>query len=111
MDLMSRKPLTVRSDDRTVTALKELSVALGWPVNRIVNEAVGMYLAARIPDVERELTAQLERLRAYKRSDPDFEHAIGAFAKAEADLDDPATGTVSAANSPVRAEIRDLLSA
>ena len=108
---MKRKPLTVRSDEATVSALKELSQLLGRPVNRLVNEAVTLYLANQIPAAERDLEAQLARLRAYRQADPDFEHAIEAFAVAETMHADPADGVVVSAEQPVQAEIRDLLGA
>lgn len=108
---MKRKPLTLRSDENTVLALKELSAALGTPVNRIVNDAVKLYLASRIPEVERDLEAQLSRLRAARVSDPDFEAAIARFAEAEAAVADPLETVMIPAASPIHAEIRELLSA
>ena len=64
------------------------------PLNRLVNEAVGEYLEGRAASMQADLEETLRRLRAYRKSDPDFEGAITTFAEAEADLaaEDPVEG-------------------
>lgn len=92
---MSRKPFTLRLNPAERIALESLAKIERRPMNQILNEAVTAYLQRGGP-VERDLEASLEKLRAYRRRDPDFETAIGAFANSEAKSgkDDPVEGEV-----------------
>ena len=55
------------------------------PLNRLVNEAVHDYLDVQAALLENDLEATLQRVKAYRAADPDFEHAIARFAEAEAE--------------------------
>ncbi len=108
---MARKAFTFRIDPDDQAALARLSKILRRPMNKLIGEAVAVYLAQRSREVERDLEADLERLRAYRRRDPDFEQAIEAFIDAEVSVDDPLEGRPTAASGPVRTRIRRLLTA
>lgn len=54
------------------------------PLNRLVNEAVGEYLMSRTARLEGDLEMILDRVRAYRAEDADFEAAIARFAEDEA---------------------------
>lgn len=90
---MIRKATTYRLDPVVHASLSKLSQALGRPLNRLVNEAVSDFVARRSKEVDADLEASLEKLRAYRTSDPDFERAIADYVDAEASLkEDPAEG-------------------
>jgi ribosomal protein S11/predicted transcriptional regulator len=85
---------TFRLKSELQAALQSLSKLRKRPMNILVNEAVKTYLDQNLPNVENELEGVLAKLRAYRKSDPDFEKAIDAFAEAEVtekdDIDDQA---------------------
>ena len=89
---MARKASTHRLDPEVQAALDHLSKILRRPKNRLINEVVRLYVQQRSQEVERELEATLNALRAYRLSHLDFEEAIDAFVNAEAQ---------SASNDPV----------
>ena len=90
---MIRKATTYRIDPVVQTGLSTLSRVLGRPQNQLVNEAVRDFVARRSKEVETDLEATLEALRAYRKSDPDFDRAITDYVDAEASLKgDPAEG-------------------
>lgn len=107
--LSTRKATTFRLDQRKQAALANLSRILRRPMNSLVNEAVEVYLRKRNLEVERDLQATLESLRAYRQRDPHFKRAIDAFIDAEASFKDPFESTLTTDDSPVRAEIHRLL--
>lgn len=119
---MSRKPFTLRLNAAERTALESLSRIERRPMNQILNEAVAAYLQRRGP-AERNLHASLDKLRAYRRRDPDFETAIAAFAKAEAEsgkadpiegkavIGELVNGRLVRGAGPVQTEIHRLLDA
>jgi phytoene dehydrogenase-like protein len=74
------------------------------PLNRLVNEAVDQYLDDQAASVEADLEDTLQRIKAFRKSDPDFEGAIAAFAEAEADraAEDPVEGRTTRAQRPAR---------
>lgn len=88
---MARVPFTLRIDEEERAALENLSKIEGRPVNQLLNEAIKNFLVRRGPK-ERGLEANLARLRAYRRRDHGFHHALAAFVEAEASLDDPLEG-------------------
>lgn len=106
---MSRSVLTLRADDHTVAALRNLSRVVGRPVNQIVVEAVETYLDRRTREVEADLEAQIRALRAYRDRDTGYDLAIAEFADAECVREDPIDGALAAPAGPVSREIRDLL--
>ena len=110
---MATKASTHRLDPDVQAALNHLSKVLRRPKNRLMNEAVKLYVQQRGREVERELETTLRALRAYRQKDPDFEKAIDTFVNAEAELaaEDPLEGRAVASTGKVQAEIRDLLHA
>ena len=110
---MARKASTHRFDPEVQTALDHLSKVLRRPKNRLINEAVQLYVQQRSREVEQELEATLSALRAYRRKDPDFEESIEAFVRAEAGLasGDSLEGKTNSSKGSVRAEIQHLLHA
>jgi predicted transcriptional regulator len=107
---MSRKATTYRIDPIVQAGLSTLSQILGRPLNQLVNEAVRDYVARRSREVEMDLEATLESLRAYRRSDPNFERAIADYVDAEASLtEDPAEGQRAMDIGPAQTRILELL--
>ena len=108
---------THRFDPEVQTALSHLSKVLKQPKNRLINEAVKLYVQQRSQEVEKQLEDTLKALRSYRRKDPDFEKAIDSFVKAEAHLggSDPVEGKRMVigivSDGSVRAEIQQLLHA
>lgn len=116
---MARIPFTLRIDSEERTALENLSKVEGRPVNQLLNEAVKGYLNQK-GQKEAGLEANLAALRAYRKRDPGFEHAIAAFVESEATFKDPIEGTVVEGQifegqlksaGPVQSKIRELLRA
>ena len=110
---MSIKASTHRFDPETQTALTHLSKLLKQPKNRLINEAVKLFVQQRSLEVEQQLEDTLKALRSYRRKDPDFEKAIDSVVKTEARLgsSDPVEGKRIPKSGSVRAEIRHLLHA
>ena len=107
---MPRKATTYRIDPLVQAGLSELSKVLGRPQNQLVNEAVRDFVARRVRQVEADLEATLERLRAYRKSDPNFDRAIADYADAEASLkEDPAEGRSATDLGPAQTRILELL--
>lgn len=88
------KATTFRLDPALQAGLTVLAQLVRKPLNRLVNEAVQSFIEKRSHEVEADLEAALERLRAVRKNDPNFESAINRFSKAEASLssDDPVEG-------------------
>lgn len=105
------KAMSLRLDERLQKSLDQFSALVGKPKNRLVNEAVRMFLEQRISATERDLRATLEALKACRTRDPDHEGAIRAFAEAEAAHQDgdPFEGRILVTKGPVSEEIRGLL--
>jgi predicted transcriptional regulator len=102
---MAGKATTYRIDPSVQAGLSTLSKVLGRPLNQLVNEAVRDFVARRSKEVAMDLEATLEGLRAYRKSDPNFERAIADYVDAEASLkEDPAEGI-----GPTQTRILDLL--
>jgi hypothetical protein len=116
---MARVPFTLRIDEKERAALEDLSKIEGRPVNQLLNEAIKSFLIRRGPR-ERGLEANLARLRAYRKRDPKFHHALAAFVESEASLEDPVegepvegklvNGQIKTAG-PAQSRIRELLGA
>lgn len=116
---MARVPFTLRIDEEERAALEDLSKIEGRPVNQLLNEAVKNFLVRRSPK-ELNLEANLARLRAYRKRDPEFRQALDAFVESEASFDDPLEAEVVErklvnsrleAAGPVQSKIRELLGA
>ncbi|SRR5258706_10478686 len=108
---MAQIPFTLRIDAEERAALKNLSKIEGRPINRLLNEAIQLYLRRR-GSKEHSLEANLAGLRAYRERDPGYRRAIAAFVEAEANLGDPLEGEPAEGQTgPVQGKIRDLLGA
>jgi hypothetical protein len=115
---MARVPFTLRIDEKERAALENLSKIENRPVNQLLNEAIKSFLIRRGPK-ERSLEANLERLRAYRKRDPEFHQALAAFVESEASFDDPVEGELveesinsqMAVTGPAQSRIRELLGA
>jgi predicted transcriptional regulator len=107
---MAGKATTYRIDPTVQVGLSTLSRVLGRPQNQLVNEAVRDFVAKRSREVEMELEATLEALRAYRKGDPNFERAIADYVDAEASLqEDPAEGQSGEDMGPAQARVLELL--
>jgi predicted transcriptional regulator len=107
---MIRRATTYRIDPNVQAGLSTLSKLLGRPLNQLVNEAVRDFVARRTREVEMDLEATLDALRAYRKSDPDFERALADYVDAEASLKpDPAEGQRALDPGPAQSRILDLL--
>jgi len=90
--------------------LLTLSKVLGRPLNQLVNEAVRDYVARRSQEVEADLEATLASLRAYRKSDPNFERAIAEYVEAETSLkEDPAEGQRTLDIGPAQTRMLELI--
>lgn len=84
---------TFRIDPRLRDQLNKLGQIRKMPMNRIVNQALERFVAEESALLEAELEASLADLRKLRQQDPDFEAAIGRFARAELSTpDDPVEG-------------------
>ena len=107
---MIRKATTYRIDPAVQAGLALLSKVLGRPQNQRVNEAVRDFVTRRSKEVASDLEATLESLRAYRKSDPNFERAIADYVDAEASLkEDPAEGQRAVDIGPAQARVLELL--
>lgn len=107
---MNRKATTYRIDPNVQAGLSLLSKILGRPQNQLVNEAVRDFVARRSQEVELDLETTLESLRAYRKSDPNFDRAIADYVDAEASLkEDPAEGRRAVDAGPAQTRILKLL--
>jgi|SRR6185436_9424939 len=107
---MTRKATTYRIDPTVQAGLSLLSKVLGRPQNQLVNEAVRDFVARRSKEVESDLEATLESLRAYRKRDPNFERAITDYVDAEASLkEDPVEGHRAVDIGPAQARMLELL--
>lgn len=105
------KAMTLRLDANLQVSLDRFSALVGTPKNRLVNEAVRLFLAQRVSDTERDLSAALAALKACRLRDPDHEMAIRAFADAESRHggQDPFDGQPDGGKQSASAEIKRLL--
>ena len=109
------KASTHRLKPEVQAGLDNLSKLLRRPKNKLMNEAVHLYVKQRSRELEREMETTLKALRVYRKKDPDFEKAIDAFVAAEVSQagKDPLEGQMiaPATAGAVQAEIRNLLHA
>lgn len=105
------KATTVRLEPALITGLSLLQRILKKPMNRMVNEAVRHYVERQSSEVETDLQKVLERVQAYRRSDPNYKKLWAQFVDAEARYgkDDPVEGHIESAG-PVRSKVRKILS-
>ncbi len=75
--------------------LEKLGALLHRPLNKLANEALQEYVERRMAELEGDLAATLNDLRAYRQSDPNFDRSLKEFVKAEiSEGPDPLEGTV-----------------
>ena len=107
---MDRIATTFRIDPVVKAGLFKLSKLMNASANQLVNEAIKEFLARRFLEVEDELESTLEELRAYRKSDSDFERAIAEFVEAEMTVKhDPAEGRVVTEPGRKESVVRNLL--
>ena len=107
---MDKVATTFRLDPVVKAGLSKLSELQHQSLNQLANQAIKEFVARRIVEVENELESTLADLRAYRKSDPDFERAMIAVVEAEvAAKDDPAEGTVVKDVGQTEAVVLDLL--
>jgi predicted transcriptional regulator len=106
-----RKATTVRLPVELIAGLALLQRILKKPMNRMINEAVRHYVQRQSSRAETDLQRVLERVKAYRRSDPSYRKLWAEFVDAEArhGKDDPVEGRIKSAG-PVQTRVRDILS-
>lgn len=77
------KATTVRFDKSVHSALNRLSRQKRRPKNKLINDAVALYVEQEAEALAGEAETVLKQIKAYRASDPGFEAAIAAFAEAE----------------------------
>ncbi|MBI2752542.1 MAG: hypothetical protein HYX46_03365 [Betaproteobacteria bacterium] len=107
----ARVATTLRLDPALLSGLELLQQIQKKPLNRLINEAVRSYVARRSAEVEGGLQDILDRVRAYRRTDPDFERMWAEFVDAEAryGADDPVEGSTQKSAGPAQTLVRNLL--
>ncbi len=105
------KATTFRLDPQVQAGLVLLQGVLKKPLNKLVNAAVAHFVERRTAEVETDLVKALERVRAYRRSDPDFTKAMAEFVDAEARWGDadPVEGGAKEIAGPAQAMVHELL--
>ena len=107
---MDTKATTFRIDPTVMAHLSKLSEILNQSLNRLANEAIKEFVAKRSLEVEADLVSTLEDLRAYRKSDPDFERSIAEYIEAEVSTKhDPAEGKVVSETGPTQTKVLGLL--
>lgn len=109
-----KKASTFRLHEDLQAGLDLISQLQHRPKNKLVNEAVAEYVTRHALQTEEELQTVLKRVKAYRKTDPDFSQAIAAFADAEAahgKSEDPMEGRPASAIGPVTQQLRHLLNA
>lgn len=109
----ARKTTTLRLDPSLLSGLELLQHVMKKPLNRLINEAVRSYVARRSAEVEGGLQDILDRVRAYRRTDPNFDKMWDEFVDAEARFgaEDPVEGSTQKSAGPAQTLVRDLLRA
>lgn len=101
---------TFRIDAVVKDGLVRLSKLQRTTLNHLANEAIKEFVARRTLEIENELESTLDELRAYRKSDPDFEKAIARFVQAETTVEhDPAEGRVIRETGRTESAVLDLL--
>jgi predicted transcriptional regulator len=91
---MARKATTFRLDPTVQAGLALLSEELGRPQNQLVNEAVRELVQERVQNRIVDLSATLDRLKAYQAADPAGEKSMEKAMRAEAAIEhDPTRAT------------------
>lgn len=103
-DLSASRPKTMRLEPLNEEGLALLKDALGVPMNKMVNEAVGEYVQRRTKSLEATLSGALERVKAHRRADPTFAKDLAEFVSSEAKhgAKDPLEGETYDVTPPAR---------
>lgn len=113
MSKVDVKVTTLRLPQPLHRKLELLQQVLGKPLNRLVNEAVDDYVERRTAEVELDLEETLRRVKAARKKQPKFKHAIAELAAAETRYakNDPVEGTVAqtAEPGPAQSLVRSML--
>ncbi len=106
-----RKPTTFRLEPDVQEGLLLLARLVEAPLNRLVNEAVRMFVRKRTTEIATNMEETLKLLKARRAKDPNFERAISEFADSEASYakEDPAEGEVEQKHGPMQTRVHDLL--
>ena len=106
-----RKATTFRLDPNVQERLVLLGKVLKVPLNRLVNDAVHVFVSKRTTEVAANMEETLKLLKASRAKDPEFERAIAEFADSEASYakQDPAEGKVDKKRGPVQTKVHKLL--
>ena len=107
------KATTVRLDRDVQDALNSLSKLEGRPKNKLINDAVALYIEHEAEAIANEAETALEQIKAYRAADPDFESAIAAFAESEAQYgaNDTAEGRAMRSAPSLSEKVRRLVHA
>lgn len=107
------KATTIRLDGNVQAALSRLSQLEGRPKNKLINDAVVLYIEHKAETIASEAETALEKIKAYRASDPGFESAIMAFAEAEAEYggNDAVEGRVKPHSPSLSEKVRRLVHA
>jgi predicted transcriptional regulator len=106
---MEKKNITLRIGTELHGALRILGIATKSTMNSMVTQAIEAYVSVRSQAVERDLEATLEQLRAARKRDPDHFDAIGRFAVAEGEQEDPIDGRATTVLPEAQTKMRRLL--
>ncbi len=105
-----KKATTIRLDPVVKDRLDRLSILTDQSINALTNEALQEFIERRSLELEKEIEATLENVRAVRKSDPGFKRGIAAFAKAEAALEyDPVEGKVITKMTPAQKKALGIL--
>jgi hypothetical protein len=85
---------TLRLEAGTRRGLELLQEALSTTLNKLMNEGLAIYVAQRTAALERDVQANLDRIKRYRKTDPTFSKVFAEIAEEEASHghDDPAQG-------------------
>ena len=106
---MERKTFSLRLPPKLYDALSTLSGVAHRSMNELISEAVQKYVVTESEAQAQDIEKTLQRLRAYRESDPDFKQAFAEFVDAEVSYDDPLEGEPYEVESPVRSKVQSLL--
>ena len=106
---MNRKTFSLRLPENLYEALSTLSGVAERSMNDLISEAVQKFVITESEAQAQDMEKTLERLRAYRASDPGFKDAYAEFVDAEVNRDDPLEGETYDIESPVRSKVQSLL--
>jgi hypothetical protein len=101
------KATTYRLDPPVQESLLKLQRFLNVPQNRLVNEAVKLFVEQKTSEVVANVEELVASVRLHRDADPHFEQAISALVNAEAEFagDDPVEGKLFVEVAPVASDL------